>query len=116
MFRPYEMRTNYSLQCRNSTFVTSKMKNWQISKLKVFTAKVPELIKEKQNKKVPAGTLRLLRLHDTPILQALLQSAAELERRGTVGVGTRWRTSVKGNPQMSWKILLKNVTENGHKS
>lgn len=82
------------------------MKNWQISKLKVFIAEVPELVKEKQNKKVPVGTLQLLRLHDTPILQALLQSASELERRGTVGVGTRWRTSVKGNPQMFWKILF----------
>lgn len=42
---------------------------------------------------------RMLRLHDTPILQAFLQSAAELEKRGTTGVGTSWRAALKGNPQ-----------------
>lgn len=52
---------------------------------------------------------QFLRLRDTPILQAFLQSAAELERRGTMGVGTSWRTALKGNPQIFffWKILLR---------
>lgn len=51
-------------------------------------------------------TQQLLRLHDPPILQAFLQSAAELERRGTTGVGTNWRTALTGN-----RFFLEDSTE-----
>lgn len=54
-------------------------------------------------------TQQLLRLHDSPILQAFLQSAAELERRGTTGVGTNWRTALTGNPQVFF--FLEDSTE-----
>lgn len=44
-------------------------------------------------------TQQLLRLLDTPVLQAFLQSAAELERRGTMGVGT---SCCEGKPTISF--------------